>query len=131
MKKNIFNQMDYTNIKYYFYCRHKLGEGASVIGTEITNLFQIKIPIREGLKNWSECIENNENNSFLFNYDEKNKSCFENLQFQLINREPVETQMIQFYALCRYQLNVNIQNILTKLSELYCPNASSTSNFYS
>ncbi len=31
-----------TNVKYYFYCRHKLGTDASQIGIEINNLFQSK-----------------------------------------------------------------------------------------
>lgn len=130
-----------TNIMYYFYCRHKLGEGASVIGTEITNLFQIKIPLRDGLKNWAESIKilHNEDINYthfeditlLFKYDDKNKSCFEHLQFQLTNQESIETQKIQFYALCRYQLSVKITNILDELTELYDTNAPSIVNLNS
>ena len=57
-----------SNIKYYFFCRHKLDEDAAVIGTEIASLFNVKIPIRDGLKNWADCIDNDKKNGFLFRY---------------------------------------------------------------
>ena len=55
-----------SNIKYYFFCRHKLGEDAAVIGTEIASLFNVKIPIRDGVQNWAVCIDNDTKNRFLF-----------------------------------------------------------------
>lgn len=117
---------EYGNIKYYFYCRHQLGIKPNQIATEISDLFRVKIPVREGLTHWADCINTNSTNIFnLFKYNSAHKKCFKHLSFELKSSEPNDTQEMQFYALCRFQLNVRAAQVSDELKTLYARRAPS------
>ncbi len=55
----------------------------------------------------------------LFKYNTRHKSGFEKLKFQLSLQEPIQVERIQFYALCRKQLDEPVSKILSELKILY------------
>ena len=59
------------------------------------SFYTVKVPIRDGLKNWAECIDTDKKNVFLFKFDEKNKDTFKHLQFELQNNDSKELKMIK------------------------------------
>ena len=104
-----------TNIGYYFCCRNKLNEKYSAINSEMKRLFENSLLPKSlhTLYYWAK----------KFNYEKKIeelfKSGFEKLKFQLSLQEPIQVERIQFYALCRKQLDEPVSKILSELKILY------------
>lgn len=110
-----------TNIRYYFCCRNKLNQKYSAIHFEMKRLFENSLlPKSLGtLYHWAKRFNSEKKIDELFKYSTRHKSGFENLKFRLTVKEPIETKRIQFYALCRKQLDEPVSKILIELKRLY------------
>lgn len=114
------------NIKYYFYCRFKLKENideCNKIHSEITKLFkEQKIPSLKTLKSWSSSYLKETNiklRESSFKFDETKQLAFKKNEFQLVRSTPANIKRVQFYSLCRHQLDISRDIIIKELDNLF------------
>lgn len=114
-----------NNCMFYFSCRLKLKKNIFDIEKELTELFdENQLPSRlseERFKiytNWSNTLSSADDQSSLFSFDgNENFQQSSFLKFQINSKETLSP--IQFYSLCRYQLNEKPEKILEELKEIF------------
>ena len=114
----------HQNIKYYSLCRYKkikhnrgVGEVVDIIYAEITALFDnFYNPARSTIQKW---IKQYEVNKKMPKFDETNKFGFHSLKFTIDSQMTNLIQKMQFYTLCRHQLNAPFAEIETDLQWLF------------
>ena len=114
--------MEFKNQRYYSLCRYELDKKPSFIYEEVKDLFNHKAITISHIYTWSHQFRNERNEQKrgrLFEFDEFDKNSFENLKFELKSNESNNVKKIQFYALCRIQLNVKHLSVIKELSELF------------
>ena len=109
-----------NNIKFYYTCRYILKTSIVEISNELRLLFdEDQLPnLAETLKIISKLSQlTDETKSSYLKFD-KNEDfkIYSMLKFSL---KPSSFQMLQFYALCRYQLNETPNTIITELSKIF------------
>ena len=97
----------FTNVKYYFYCRHKLETSTTEIQKELEQLFETNVmpTSLEITDTWLKEYNNEKKRKKLFKFDNQNQIGFGKLMFNLSESKSDDLKM-QFYSLCRYQLQV-------------------------
>lgn len=114
--------MEFQNQRYYSLCRYDLDKKPSFIYEEVKELFNQKSITISHIYTWTHQYRNEKNEqkrNRLFEFDEYDKGSFENLRFELKNVETNQVKKIQFYALCRHQLNVKLATILLEINKLF------------
>ena len=114
--------MDFKNQRFYSLCRYELDKKPSFIYEEVKDLFNHKSITISHIYTWSHQFRNERNEQKrgrLFEFDEFDKTSFENLKFELKSNEANHVKKIQFYALCRIQLNVKHLSVIKELNELF------------
>lgn len=114
--------MDFKNQRYYSLCRYELDKKPSFIYEEVKDLFNHSSITISHIYTWSHQYRNERNEQKrgrLFEFDEFDRTSFENLKFELKSAESNHVKKIQFYALCRVQLNVKHMSIIAELHELF------------
>lgn len=103
----------FENVKCYVVCRRLFNKNLTVtsILKELDCLFEIK-PNRVLFENWLEINRQ-------VKYYKENKEANAKLKFELDFSHSDIVLKIQFYALCRYQLRENVENIFKELKHLF------------
>lgn len=121
LKSSCTNSKKDSNIKYYFFCRNKLKVKLAKIRIEMKQLFHKDCYPKSDsiLYHWAKIYKTDKKANFLFKYDETEKSGFERLQFRLNVADKNKVKQMQFYALCRHQLNTPQKQIHMELKKLF------------
>ncbi len=110
-----------TNIKFYYTCRHILKISVVEITNELKLLFD-----EHQLPNLAETLNiistlsklTDETKSTYLKFDQNEDfKLYSMLKFSI--KPTSDSQMLQFYALCRYQLNETPNNIVAELSKIF------------